>query len=180
MRIISGIAKGRKLYAPTGIKTRPTADRVKEAIFSIIYDELENAQVLDLFAGSGALGIEALSRGAKSAVFIDDQNQAIEAIKKNLELANFISKSVVISINVFQYIESAKNTNKLFDLIFADPPYKIDDDLLFSLVNQALGLLKTGGLFILEHFKDKTFKAFEKNIIKAKNYSSCAVTIFKN
>lgn len=118
MRVVAGEFKGRRLHAPRGRRTRPTADRVREALFSILGD-VAGLRVLDLFAGSGALGIEALSRGAASATFVDDDARAVEAIRRNLEAVG--TRADVQRRDVLRYLPGA--AGERYDLVFADPPY---------------------------------------------------------
>lgn len=121
MRVITGSARGRKLKTLEGDEiVRPTTDRVKEAIFSIIQFDLADARVLDLFAGSGQLGIEALSRGAESAVFVDRDSQAVEIIKDNLKTTGLFQKATVLNADSVSYIKNSRNK---FDIILLDPPY---------------------------------------------------------
>ncbi len=125
MRIITGIAKGKRLEALPGEATRPTSDRIKEAIFSSIQFDMENRRVLDLFAGTGQLGLEALSRGAASAFFVDSEREAIELVKKN---ANFTGLSPMCKYLVSDwrnYIRKASG-REMFDLVFVDPPYAME------------------------------------------------------
>jgi len=126
MRVIAGLAKGHKLVAPPGATTRPPLDRQKEALFSMLGDRVEDARVLDLYAGSGSFGIEALSRGAKSAVFVDNSDEAIEAVRANLAHTKQTDISSVIrdNVNIFLTKEAARNA--AYDLIFLDPPFRID------------------------------------------------------
>ena len=124
MRVISGTARGKKLKTLEGLETRPTLDRVKEAIFNILQFDLKETTVLDLFSGSGAIGIEALSRGAKEAVFCDKSNRAINIIKENLEATRLINKSEIMNKDYKEALQILKNENKKFNIIFLDPPYK--------------------------------------------------------
>ena len=126
MRVISGKARGTKLYTLDGESTRPTLDRVKEALFSKIQMSLEDANVLDLFSGSGALGIESLSRGAKFAVFCDNSREAAMIVEKNLEKTRFqdVSKIYVTKFEIA--LEKLKLEKIKFDVVFLDPPYKTD------------------------------------------------------
>lgn len=122
MRVITGSARGRKLITVPGMDVvRPTTDRVKEALFSTVQFEVEGAMVLDLFAGSGQLGIEALSRGARSAVFIDSSRESVEVIKQNLTTTGLMKQARVALMDAVTYV---KNTNERFDLAFLDPPYR--------------------------------------------------------
>lgn len=120
MRVITGIARGRRLVTLEGNDVRPTTDKVKEALFSIINFEIEGRRILDLFAGSGQLGIEALSRGAQSAVFVDNSKKSIEVIKQNLEATGFTKQSVVINTDSIGFLKSRAEK---YDIAFLDPPY---------------------------------------------------------
>lgn len=122
MRVITGTARGRKLITLEGGDiVRPTTDRVKEAMFSILQFEVQNASVLDLFAGSGQLGIEALSRGAASAVFVDANRKAVDAVKQNLKNTGLFEKAVVLHSDSLAFLV---NTQEQFDIILLDPPYQ--------------------------------------------------------
>ncbi len=123
MRVISGTAKGKKLNSLEGLETRPTLDRVKESIFNILQFDIKDKRVLDLFSGSGALAIEALSRGAKKAVLCDNSYKAIQMINKNLEETKLKDKAEVINKDYLEVIQDLKSKEK-FDIIFLDPPYK--------------------------------------------------------
>lgn len=124
MRIISGKARGTKLFTLEGKNTRPTLDRVKEAIFSIIQGKIQDAQILDLFSGSGAIGLEFLSRGAQKAVLCDNSKEAVSIIKKNIEKTHMEQNAQVINSDFENCLEKLKN-NK-FDIIYLDPPYATD------------------------------------------------------
>jgi len=124
MRIISGTSKGRRLITQKGQSLRPTSDRVKEAIFSILGDEVEGKVVLDLFAGTGNLGIEALSRGAKKASFVERQRQALRLIQKNLSQCHLEGQSEILPRDVNQAIGILQQRGESFDLILMDPPYE--------------------------------------------------------
>lgn len=122
MRIISGSARGTKLETLEGLDTRPTLDRVKEALFSIIQNEIWEAKVLDLFSGSGALGLESLSRGAKEAYLCDSSKKAIEIIKQNVKKTHFVEQVKIINKDCMKCLEEMKDMH--FDIIFLDPPYR--------------------------------------------------------
>ncbi len=136
MRVISGSARGLKLITLEGMDTRPTTDRVKENLFNIIAPYIEeDSNILDLFAGSGALGIEALSRGARSAVFCDSNDKSIEVIKNNIQKARFMDKSEVFLGESQLILKKLSHMGKKFDIIFLDPPYSKDiiPDMLVEL-----------------------------------------------
>ncbi len=121
MRVITGSAKGKRLKTLEGQDVRPTAERVKEAVFSIIQFDIEGRLFLDLFAGSGQMGIEAISRGAKGAVFIDSRRESVNVIRKNLEDTAFTSKAKVLNTDSLAFI--GREQSEKFDLAFLDPPY---------------------------------------------------------
>ena len=120
MRVITGSARGRRLISPEGYDVRPTTDKVKESLFNIIQFNLPGAVVLDLFAGSGQLGIEALSRGADKAVFVDSSRKSVDVIKKNIELCRFQNESQVYLCDSVAFLNS---TREIFDIVLLDPPY---------------------------------------------------------
>lgn len=126
MRVISGYIRGHKLLTARGSTVRPTADRVKEAMFNILAPIITGANVLDLFAGSGALGIEALSRGAQSAVFIDSSPQALSVLRKNLKHCKIVEKSTVIRWDIKKSLTCLNSYPHKFDLVLMDPPYRRD------------------------------------------------------
>jgi len=123
MRVVAGTHRGRVLKAPKGEQTRPTSDRVREALFSILADSVEQASVLDLFAGSGALGIEALSRGAASATFVDNAHAAIAAIDGNLEALGLVAE--VLRMPALRALACTPVGDRQYDLVFIDPPYRL-------------------------------------------------------
>ena len=120
MRVITGIARGRRLKEPNGMETRPTTDRVKEGIFSSIQFEVEGRKVLDLFGGTGQMGIEALSRGAAHCTFVDLQKQAVAVIRENVNSTGFADQSTIIQGDALAFLSRCREK---FDLIFLDPPY---------------------------------------------------------
>lgn len=126
MRVISGHIKGRKLKTIAGPAVRPTSDRVKEALFSILAHKPHGARVLDLFAGSGALGIEAISRGAQSAVFVDASTNALKVLRQNLEHCRITEYATVIQWNIQKNLNCLTGLAHTFDLVFMDPPYGLD------------------------------------------------------
>lgn len=157
MRIIAGKYKSRIIKMPRGAKIRPTKDRVREALFGIIGEFAVGASVLDLFAGSGAFGIEALSRGAKRAVFIDREGSCIKTIKENLKGLNINSKiSTVMEMDVFRAIDFLKRRNETFDLVLLDPPYHkgLAKKSLIKLDRR--DILKPLCIVVCEHHKNDT------------------------
>lgn len=156
MRIISGKCRGRLLRTPglgnVNAGIRPTADRVKEALFSILGGRIRGARVLDLYAGTGALGLEALSRGADSAIFVDQGEGAIALIKKNVELCGLSERSVIIRRDLARGLSFLQEFSAVggFDLIFLDPPYRqgLVDSFLLTL--SELGLLALDGVVVGE------------------------------
>lgn len=121
MRVITGSARGRRLKELEGDKTRPTTDRVKEGMFSILQFDIEGRRVLDLFAGTGQLGIEALSRGAASAVFVEHRADAVRLIRENLKVTDLSDRAQVVAGDAMAYLSGVREK---FDLIFLDPPYE--------------------------------------------------------
>ncbi len=145
MRVITGSARGRNLVAPEGLDTRPTSDMTKGAVFSILQMIIENSEFLDLFAGSGQMGVEALSRGARSATFIDKDPKAVNAIKQNLKTCGFMEKARVAMMDSVSYIQ---NCNNKFDIIFLDPPYQ--KELLAQVLPHCAHSLKEDGIILCE------------------------------
>lgn len=148
MRVISGIAKGRKLKAPRGLSTRPTTDRVKEALFNILGQNIPDCSFLDLFAGSGAIGIEALSRGAARVILVEKDPQALRAIKENLAMTGFDSKAGIMPKDVYSALNS--QPSEQYDYIFMDPPYlQKHEEKVLSIIDR-LSLLKDNGIMVIE------------------------------
>ena len=164
MRVITGKARGVQLKTPDGMLTRPTTDRVKEALFSIIHFEIPGARVLDLFGGTGQLGIEALSRGAKSAVFVDAGEAACKLIRENLKRTKFEQEGKVVRSDSLDYL---KRTREQFDIIFLDPPYA--EVFLENALKQIteIDILRSGGIIIAERPLGKElpweFEGFERS-----------------
>lgn len=178
MRVIAGTYKGRKLESPENYDIRPTTDKAKEALFSILYNELPGSRVLDLFAGTGALGIEALSRGAAECVFVDHSRQSIGLIKGNLAHCKVEEPARVIAGD-FRRVLTGLAGN--FDIILMDPPYGQ------GLIEEALriigqqGLLTDGGVIVCEHRKEEQLPDiicdFEK--VKERRYGIVKLSIYR-
>lgn len=161
MRVISGSAKGVRLETLDGDNTRPTLDRVKEALFNIIQNKLIDAKILDLFAGSGALGIESISRGAKQAVFCDKSYKAIQIINRNLEKSKVLEKSIIIQKDFLKSLQKLKEEK--FDVVFLDPPYKENLSVLAVEKIIELDILKEDGIIIIETDDEKREQEQLKN-----------------
>lgn len=167
MRVISGTARGKKLLSQEGLNTRPTLDRVKEALFNIIQFDIVGSKVLDLFSGSGALGIEALSRGAKYAVFCDNNKEAQIIIEKNIENTKQKEKSRIYKSDYLETLDKLNKNKDKFDIIFLDPPYKKDFALIALQKIVEYDLLTKEGIIVLET-NDANKKKEIENINKIK------------
>ena len=147
MRVITGKARGVTLKTPDGMKTRPTSDRVKEAMFSIIQFDLPGAKVLDLFAGTGQLGIEALSRGAKSAVFVDEMDAACGLVRENLRRTKLEDQAKVVRADYLSYLSKC---GEKFDFVFLDPPYaEVFLENALKKITE-IDILQSGGIIVSE------------------------------
>ncbi len=153
MRIIGGELKGRKLVSVRGSHTRPTMDRTREAIFNILGPRVRGAMVLDLFAGTGALGIEAISRGAERVFFIDTHKQAISVLQRNINAFSLEKKATVIQWNILKNLDCIQSLNDAFNLAFMDPPYggHLIEPSLSNLHRSRC--LESGARLIIEHSK---------------------------
>ena len=167
MRVITGKARGVALKTPDGMQTRPTADRVKEALFSIIQFEIPCARVLDLFGGTGQLGIEALSRGAQSAVFVDASEKACALIKENLKRTKLQDCGKVIRSDYMEYLDRCREK---FDIVFLDPPYAevFLENALKRLTE--IDILQSGGIIIAERPLDKELSWVFPGFTRSKDY----------
>ncbi len=181
MRVISGSAKGRRLFAPKGTATRPTSDRVKESLFSILGDRVPGSAVLDLYAGSGALGIEALSGGASRAVFVDVESAAIEAIGRNVEAAGFSDRTTITQAPVETILRDLADEGARFDLIFLDPPYRIAGAGLEAVVEAVVFRLTDLGSAVLEHRANPQLPRFGETVevYDTRRYGDTGLVFFK-
>ena len=176
MRVITGSCRGKKLKTLEGTDTRPTSDMVKEAVFSIIQFEVPGASVLDLFAGSGQMGIEALSRGASHCVFVDKNPEAVKIVRENVSGCGFVKESRILSMDSLEYLRTAKNG---LDIVFVDPPYHI------GLIEKALPLIEAkineGAYVICEHEKELTLpdECGELVLHKRYKYGKIALTVYR-
>ena len=178
MRVITGKARGVQLKTPDGMNTRPTADRVKEALFSIIQSDIPGASVLDLFAGTGQLGIEALSRGASNAVFVDIREDACALIKENLKRTKLQSQAQVIKAEYTQFL---RNCRQKFGIIFLDPPYS--EEFLEKSLNfiTEIDILQSGGIIVTERPFGKPLPGDFPGYSRSKDYKygKVILTIFR-
>lgn len=177
MRVITGSAGGTNLKAPDGLKTRPTADKVKQALFNIIQYEIAG-NVLDLFAGSGQLGIEALSRGAEHCAFVDEGREAVEVIRENLRRTHLAEKAQVIRGDYQTFLKSCR---KSFRLIFLDPPYgeKYLENAI-KLISE-IDILAEGGIIIAERPVEKALNEEFSGLVRSKDYryGKTIITLFR-
>lgn len=174
MRVIAGVAKSLPLKTIEGLDTRPTTDRIKETLFNMLQSDIADSTFLDLFSGSGGIGIEALSRGAKKAVFIDNNKKAVKCIEDNLKFTNLYKDGIVLFMDVIPALKKINGTDT-FDFIFMDPPYGLDceEDILKYLSTSSL--LKADSLLIIESALDKEFLYLNKygyELVKEKKYKT--------
>ena len=178
MRIIGGEARGRRLFAPEGLETRPTADKVRESLFNILRFETPGARVLDLFAGSGALALEAISRGAQSAVLVDCSRKAADAIRRNIEACRAGERTRLLTGDWRRAVEQLTEP---FDLVFLDPPYRMTE--VYALAADLLherGLLDREAVLVMEHASGTALTlpdAFE--IYDERVYGAAAVALVR-
>lgn len=173
MRIITGIARGRKLKTLQGDAVRPTAESVKEALFSIIQFDIEGRRVLDLFAGSGQLGLEALSRGAKSVVLVDSSKEAVETIKSNIASTGLTGASAVYS-EAYSYLLVNKGE---YDIVFLDPPY--EKGCFERVLPLVLERLSPYGVAVCERHKHERLPELENVKIKDYHYGITVITFIR-
>lgn len=178
MRVITGKARGVVLKTPNGMATRPTADRVKEALFNIIQFDVPTARVLDLFGGTGQLGIEALSREAKSAVFVDEREDACRLIKENLKRTKLEQFARVIRSDYMAYLKTCRDK---FDIIILDPPYaEVFLENSLKMITE-IDILQSGGIIVTERPVGKelpwNFEGFERS--RDYKYGNTLITIYR-
>ncbi|HHY74504.1 MAG TPA: 16S rRNA (guanine(966)-N(2))-methyltransferase RsmD [Bacillus bacterium] len=182
MRVIAGKCKGRPLKAVPGMETRPTTDKIKESIFNIIGPYFDGGIGLDLFGGSGGLGIEALSRGLDKVIFVDRNRKAVEIIKQNIEFCSFREQSEVFCNDATRALSAIKKRDLKFSYIFLDPPYKVKElENIISVIAEA-NLLTADGIVIAEHGADIALSIAigTLQLVRREIYgSTTAVSIFK-
>ena len=167
MRVIAGKARGTQLKTPEGMLTRPTADRVKEALFSIIQFDLSGAEVLDLFGGTGQLGIEALSRGAKRAVFVDMQEKACRLIRENLKKTHMEDQASGVQGDYLAYLNRCREK---YHIIFLDPPYaEVFLETALKRITE-IDILHSGGIIVTERPLEKALSAEFDGFTRSRDY----------
>lgn len=180
VRVVAGEAKGRPLKAVPGKGTRPTTDKVKEAIFSMIGPFFEGGTVLDLFAGTGGLAIEALSRGMQRAILVDADAKSIEVVRSNLKAAGFETQAEVYRNDAQRALKALTKRETLFDLVVLDPPYRMKNGAELMLYMEENGLLQSGAIVVLEyessHEYPEEFGAFK--LQRKAVYGETAVSIY--
>ena len=177
MRIIAGEKRGRRIEAPEGRDTRPTLDRVRENLFNMLQTRTEGARVLDLFAGSGALSLEALSRGAEFAVLVDRDRAALRTERKNIETLDYGGKTRMIPGEWFRAVEELKAEGERFDLLFLDPPYAMRD--LRKVTEALLPLAKKDAWMVIEHeARTEPEVNPEWRNVKRRSWGYCGISIY--
>jgi 16S rRNA (guanine966-N2)-methyltransferase len=175
MRVTSGEYKGRRISAGRKMKIRPTSDRVKESIFDTLRGEIEGKRVLDLFAGAGSLGIEALSQGALSVTFVDSSSASINVLKRNLDDLKLRDKASILRLDG---LKALHKLDSVYQIIFSDPPYL--KNFAQKIVNQVAisGVLETGGILVLEHHKKEavTFPEEKWILLKERKFGDTLVS----
>ena len=175
MRVIAGIARSMPLITPRGLETRPTSDQIKETLFNMLQGYTEGANFLDLYAGSGQIGIEALSRGAEFAAFVEKSDEAVKCIKANVDKTKFADKSMILKLEVLSGIRTLELEKKRFDIVFLDPPYNqgLEQGILTALVGSAI--LNDEVIIIVEASKNTDFSFVDYlglKIVKDKIYKN--------
>lgn len=175
MRVIAGKARRLPLTAPEGKDTRPTTDRIKETLFNIIQDEVPGSMFLDLFSGSGAIGIEALSRGAKKAYLVEFGREPLKCIRANLEKTRLTEEAVVLPVEVTYAVSKLENMGQSFDIIYADPPYNKEFEPKIADLLAHSGIVKQDTLVIIESALETKVDYIDENfyeIEKIKEYKT--------
>ena len=180
MRVISGYLKGRNILGYNINGTRPTMDRVKESMFASIQDYIDNSTVVDLFCGTGSLGIEAISMGASKCYFVDNGKEIVKCLNKNIDNMNIKDKSIILNKDYREALLYFKNNNIKFNIILVDAPYKMNVmNEVIDLVNK-YDLLYDGGILVLEYSTDKLLDSYGNlNLLKSKKYNEKYVNIYR-
>ncbi|MBU0993874.1 MAG: 16S rRNA (guanine(966)-N(2))-methyltransferase RsmD [Proteobacteria bacterium] len=179
LRIIGGRLKRKKILSVEGRQTRPTSDRVRESIFNILFNQIEGRCVLDLFAGTGALGIEALSRGAFSCTFVDNSRPALSILKKNIESCHLNEKAQIINWDICKNLSFLQTTQPIIDLVFMDPPYHSDLIVITLRHLSETHAMKEEAMIVIEHATDETLPDMISGYRKTdtRRYGKTAITI---
>lgn len=190
MRVIAGSARGICLSSVKGSSTRPIPDRIKGSLFNILADVIPGSRVLDMYAGTGAIGIEALSRGAKSCIFVENEWSAIQVIKKNLEVTRLQDKARVLNYDVFEIAPYLEKNNVEVDLVLASPPYPLIEknsyrDKLLTLFSSLCSkhIIQSEGLIMLQHRKtdfEMAPEVFSIELFDTRIYGDTQISFFKN
>lgn len=181
-RIIAGTHKGMNLFAPSGKTSRPTSDRAKEALFSMIGDDIEGMRVLDVFAGSGQIAFEALSRGAKHATLIERDRDAIFAINKNIAKTHWGDRVTLMGGDCRRYLAMLKRRGELFDFIYVDPPWGASEVFALQISHDIPHLLSDDGLLVVESERKKPVLELEDvglRLVKSCQYGICVLSFYQ-
>lgn len=183
MRVISGDKKGHRLKAPKGLDVRPTEDKIKESIFNILSPLKDGSIVLDLFAGSGSVGIEFLSRGVKKVYFVDVKQNSIDIIRENLRHTNLENESIVLKMEAGSALKKFSKDNLKFDYIYLDPPFK-NHELLYKVINfiSKYDLIEYNGLLLIEHEKELDLELNISSFYRydCRHYGNKSISLYKN
>ena len=179
LRIIGGDLKGRKLKTVDNVDTRPMTDRVRESLFSILAPELPERRFLDLFAGSGAVGFEALSRGASSAMFVENDEQCFHVVCENLAVLGLQARGIVFKMDAYKAVKMLADSGRRFDIVFAGPPYEKDhhNRILTSVIEN--GLCESDGLIVLQYRKGDTLRAPDGYSVDTREYGITSLSFLR-
>jgi len=187
MRIIAGTKRGMKLFSPEGMDTRPITDRVKESVFNILYSKgyLEGRIVADLFCGTGSMGLEALSRGAAWATFVDKDHRVVDILKRNIEKADFVGQSKAVCANIFRVGAPPTPEYGFYDLVFVDPPYKMSESCesqtqVGKLMNLLVSQVRDSGMVILRTHEHAVVEPAYGDLVRVdqRNWGTMTVNFF--
>lgn len=182
MRVIAGSARRLQLKTAPGMETRPTTDRIKETLFNMLQDDIYGSRFLDLFSGSGAIGIEALSRGAESAVFVENGPEQLSCIRENLKTTHLEEKATVLASDVLSGLRELERRGLRFDFVFMDPPYRMEHEKNVLLALKASPLIDEDSLIIAEASKETDFSYAEElgyELVRCKVYKTNKHVFFK-
>ena len=180
MRVIAGLHRGRRLLGPRGQAIRPTSDRVKEALFSILGERTTGARVLDLYAGTGSIGIEALSRGAAHVTFVEADREALRLVHSNLQQCGLEESANICACQVSQFFRRGTQWSGPYDIVFCDPPYQLTPELIGLAEEWNAGWLADGAVLILEHGRKADIPQIlgPLSLVKRYDYGDTALTRF--